>query len=779
MVPCLSTSWRRRLFLHTSFVVLVSPVMSLAATLTTPTKVAHRVPLATTPAHSAVHAPVHQSPAAPESIKVSSQKMHFMRQQHVADSATHIDHQELVNRNVRQMTDIVRVAPNLTIQPSFGSAGLNFALRGVGLMDFTQNNTPSVMPYVDGVAYPISIMTSGMLFDMDSISVNPGPGGYTHGQMTTGGEINFHTADPTEQFHAGITEDIASYDRNRVTGFISGPISRSVLFRISGQSMTGGGYQHSASGERFGNADLGALRAKLRWNIDDNTHLDIGGHWTTDQSEAASGHNLYNSYGVPINSDLMQTSWGLDPRFAKIIGIDGSNTKPREDNMFWGANIRFTKDFTWGRLTTLSAYESVDEHELSNQTDSVLSYGNMFRNNQSNVFSQEVKLESINPAARFHWTAGMYYSRTEQAQNFWYDSSDRPGTTPLNKTSYTEGMQTFNQYVELSYRILPKLRLIGSITHESDDRHIRNVTSTNYNLNTGAIEGTPTNFGDAGALANEFSGHVGLQYQFRPNIMGYAMFSRGFKPGGFSANITELASQIKPFKPEQVITYEGGFKTTFFKNKLRFNGAGFYYDYRDQQIVSTVLVPPFGALSGYVNAPRSYIYGAEFDVEAHPIHGLSLTQNFGYQHGVYSQFQSLNRTATTNQFTQTGVWSAINTNYDNYSMGLANLTLSGAATYSWHVLRDYQMTFDVDYSYRGAQTQPQHIGDSGIYRAPAYFLVNSFLTFASPKQHWSATVYAQNLADRHYWLSGGTQATFYGVIPGMPRFVGARLNYTY
>ena len=132
-----------------------------------------------------------------------------MRQQHVADSATHIDHQELVNRNVRQMTDIVRVAPNLTIQPSFGSAGLNFALRGIGLMDFTQNNTPSVMPYVDGVAYPISIMTSGMLFDMDSISVNPGPGGYTHGQMTTGGELNFHTADPTEQFHAGITEAVS------------------------------------------------------------------------------------------------------------------------------------------------------------------------------------------------------------------------------------------------------------------------------------------------------------------------------------------------------------------------------------------------------------------------------------------------------------------------------------------------------------------------------------------------------------------------------------------
>ncbi len=53
------------------------------------------------------------------------------------------------------------------------------------------------------------------------------------------------------------------------------------------------------------------------------------------------------------------------------------------------------------------------------------------------------------------------------------------------------------------------------------------------------------------------------------------------------------------------------------------------------------------------------------------------------------------------------------------------------------------------------------------------------LTFAAPKQHWSVTVYGQNLADRRYWLSGGTQATFYGVIPGLPRFVGAKINVSY
>ncbi|GBR00919.1 TonB-dependent receptor [Asaia lannensis] len=744
---------------------------------TTGTGQGHAVRHRTTGA-SAAHR--HAAPLAgsSETVHVSARRGVTSAGQHDAHSETILSRQELQNRNVRQLTDIVRVAPNLTIQPSFGSAALNFALRGVGLMDFTQNNTPSVMPYVDGIAYPVSIMTTGILFDMDDVSVAPGASGFTHGQSTTGGEINFHTGDPTQQFHAGLTEDIASYGRNRVEGFVSGPLSKSVSYRIAGQSLTGGGFQHNAQGTGYGNSNIGALRGKLRWQIDETSRLDIGGHWTTDQSESSSGHNLYNSYGVPITGDIYQTAWGLDPRFAKIIGINPDNTKPRENNLFWGANVRYTKEFSWGRLWSQSAYEMVDEHELTNQTNSVASYGNMFRNNQTNVFSQEVKLESRDPKARFHWETGLYYSRARMAQSFWYDSSDRPGTTPLNETSYRQNQQNFNQYVQLSYRILPKLTLIGAINHESDDRQMLNLTSTNVNLNTG-LATSQTNFGSAGALTNQFAGRVGAQYQITPSIMGYAIFSKGFKPGGFSANITQNANQLKPFKPESVLTYEGGFKSMLFNRRLRFNAAGFYYDYRDQQILGSILVPPYGVLGGYVNAPRSYIYGAEFDMEAHPVRGLVLTQNFGYQNGVYTQFQSLNRSATTAQFASTGVWSPVYTNYNGYNMGLANLTLSGAAVYSWNVFRDYRMSFDVDYNYRGAQTQPQHIGDGGIYRAPAYFLLNSFLTFAAPKQHWSLTVYGQNLADRRYWLSGGTQATFYGVIPGLPRFVGAKINVTY
>ena len=715
-----------------------------------------------------------------ENVDVHTRRDPFRNQQHVPDSATRITAQELRERNVRQMTDLIRVAPNLTIQPSNGSAGLNFSLRGVGMADLTQNNVPSVMPYLDDVALPVSVMTSGIMFDMDTVTVNPGQSGFTHGQTTTGGEINFHTADPTRTFHTGITEDIASYGRNRVEGYLSGPIGKSLSYRIAGQSLTGGGFQHNSQGQGYGNADIGALRGKLRWQLDDTTRLDFGGHWTTDQSDAPAGAIMTNSYGISPNTDLMQTNWGLSPQFAHAIGVNDNNQKPRENNLSWGANVRFTKDFSWAKLTTLSAYEMLDEHELSDQTNTVGAYGNMYRNNQTNFFSQEIKLASNNAADRFQWLVGMYYNRGRTSDNFWYDMSTRYAATDKGlyfyKTAYGQEQQTFNQFAQISYRLVKGLRLIGAISHESDDRRLTNLIGTTY---SGAAATKNIAYGSSGALANQFSGRVGLEYQITPQFMTYVDFRRGFKPGGFSANMTSTPEQLRPFKPEQVLSYEGGFKSSFLNDRVQFNAAGFYNDYRDQQMLGNIVVPVFGVQGAYVNAPRSYIYGAEFNTLIRPFRGMTLSQNFGYQHGVYSQYQGVNKSATTALYDQTHQWTAVNTNYNNQSMGLANLTLSGAATYTWKLLKNYQMTFDVDYSYRGGQTQPQYIGMGGYYRAPAYVLVNSFLTFAAPDQHWSVTVYGQNLADRHYWLSGGTQSTFYSVIPGNPRFVGARMNFTY
>src|SRR3546814_13743740 len=57
---------------------------------------------------------------------------------------------------------------------------------------------------------------------------------------------------------------------------------------------------------------------------------------------------------------------------------------------------------------------------------------------------------------------------------------------------------------------------------------------------------------------------------------------------------------------------------------LRVNGALFYYDYSNKQLLGTVPVPVLVRLSSLVSVPKSHVQGAELDVELRPVTGLSL-----------------------------------------------------------------------------------------------------------------------------------------------------------
>ncbi|WP_163580003.1 TonB-dependent receptor plug domain-containing protein, partial [Klebsiella pneumoniae] len=67
--------------------------------------------------------------------------------------------------------------PSLEITPAFGGGQPQFRLRGVGFDDYASNNTSTVGVYVNEVAYPLPVMTQGVLFDIDRVEILRGPQG--------------------------------------------------------------------------------------------------------------------------------------------------------------------------------------------------------------------------------------------------------------------------------------------------------------------------------------------------------------------------------------------------------------------------------------------------------------------------------------------------------------------------------------------------------------------------------------------------------------------------
>ena len=77
---------------------------------------------------------------------------------------------------------------------------------------------------------------------------------------------------------------------------------------------------------------------------------------------------------------------------------------------------------------------------------------------------------------------------------------------------------------------------------------------------------------------------------------------------------------------EKLLAYEAGFKLPLADNRLHVNASAFYYDYKDKQIRGLVIDPVFNQLEKLVNVPKSRINGAEVEITARPVSGLTLRE---------------------------------------------------------------------------------------------------------------------------------------------------------
>lgn len=119
---------------------------------------------------------------------------------------------------------------------------------------------------------------------------------------------------------------------------------------------------------------------------------------------------------------------------------------------------------------------------------------------------------------------------------------------------------------------------------------------------------------------------VNLSYQWTDGLMTYAMYSQGFRSGGFTQRIFPPEPNLPDFNPEYVDSYEGGFKLNTPNNTLRLSAAGFFTDYKDMQL----LVSDPSRFGPFVtNAGDAHIYGGELEFMVNPGDGWVLTGSSG------------------------------------------------------------------------------------------------------------------------------------------------------
>ena len=125
----------------------------------------------------------------------------------------------------------------------------------------------------------------------------------------------------------------------------------------------------------------------------------------------------------------------------------------------------------------------------------------------------------------------------------------------------------------------------------------------------------------ARASGQGFTHRLNLTWKPTHDLLFYATWSRGFRPGGINRR-----PGLGPYGADFLTNYEFGWKTTFLDGKLRFNGAIYQQNWQGFQFAFLGL----NSLTQIQNGPNARIRGVEADVNFTPVTGLTITATGAY-----------------------------------------------------------------------------------------------------------------------------------------------------
>jgi iron complex outermembrane recepter protein len=675
----------------------------------------------------------------------------------------------LAAKSVTYVNDLQNVAPSLQIEPAFGSSQPQFRLRGVGFIDYTSNNASPVGVSIDDVALALPIQTQGLLFDIDRVEVLYGPQGTLYGRNTTGGEINFVTNRPTAETHAGATVEYGSFNEFHGEGFVSGTIVGALEGRLSVATEQGGAWQHNRlNGDSLGDQDKVALRGQLEFDPIEALDFRLETFWSQDKSEEVGLHLIapYTPYNagaggpvIPADTDRYVTGWQLDPTFANILGIS-PNSKPGLDNENYGVNFTGNIDFGGAKLTSITAWNRMIRREYSDWDATQYYDSDEYFRSYLKVISQELRIAST-ATGPWSWVAGAFYSDQNLEENFYSDFSDAAGIGGIVLTKYGQNANSFGEFGQVDYRFNDAFKVLLGAREDHETREL-------VNLNTGFLTGPPIPtftgvLNPPSTTSNLPSGKFEIDYTPQAGTLIYESVSRGVKSGGFTAHNTVSAPAVDAFRPEKLTAYEIGIKSDVTPT-LRIDAAGFYYRYRDQQILGKIYdVLSASYIGQFVNA-NSRISGGELQLEWHPLGGLSVSQYAGFVEGYYTS-TLLNSDSPP-------------VNYDGRPESIPKWSYGGDVSYEWPI-GDYKLTAESNYSFHDTYSQFFLLG-SNDFTIPRYWLANANFSIAPNRGPWTFTIWGRNIFNRDYDITRnfflpGTEVAQ----AGDPATFGIRFNYKY
>ena len=203
-------------------------------------------------------------------------------------------------------------------------------------------------------------------------------------------------------------------------------------------------------------------------------------------------------------------------------------------------------------------------------------------------------------------------------------------------------LNSYGIFGEVYVDISDTLKLTGGLRYNDDTKSVTARSTLASFLNPFSNDGDPfaspfvgSFDADPGVAGNQLvqqreasfdaiTGRVVLDWQWSPDNLLYASYSRGYKSGGINPPLQPIFAVPEQFGEETIDAFEIGSKNVIGNGALVLNLTAFYYKYKDLQLSRIVART---AVNDTIDAD---IYGAEVEAIVRPDPDILVNLTFSY-----------------------------------------------------------------------------------------------------------------------------------------------------
>lgn len=701
--------------------------------------------------------------------------------QNVSSSVSALGATDLAKRFDSDVRDFANSAPNVLIDDTQQGPGGVAAIyiRGIGVADVEKSVDPAVGVVIDDVYLGQSSGSLLKAIDVDRVEVLRGPQGTLFGRNATGGVINLARSRPTQELTGKVRGTYSSFDTFDFQGVVSFGVAENVAVKVSGAYNSTDGYIFNKTFNQPGQkSDFRAIGGQLLLTPTPQLEISLSyDHQLTRQdppqlSALAKPTDLFCAafkYCSPVPTEPI-----TGDRYVSVSNAPVDKSARFQLDMAIGkAKYELSSDLDLEYiLGWLKTNESINQDFDS--TPQTLYHTD--RPARWRQVTNEVRLVKGGGGPLTFVLGGyQWFSKYTINLKNYIGFAGPPLLTSAQDVTQTT--KSWAGYFEGDYKITDKLKLTvgGRYTHDAKTTQVNDKTIFIYGTleEKNPVASLPPVAGvnivmptPIEASWSKFTPKVSLSYNFTPDVMTYALWSRGYRGGGFNGRPATIGAASTPYDPETLDNYELGFKTEFLNNRVRLNGAVYMMKYKDMQ--QDLDVPAPGTSTGRenrtINASKADLKGFELDLTARITPNFTIGGNVGFLDSKYKDFfgdiystgQPVDATFLRIRRAPRWTWDA-RASYEN-EVGPGTLMVNTEL----HMIGAHELTF---------------LNNPNL-RNPAQYLLDASISYRINKTMIS--VFGKNLADENgYTIGYDVQNIWSYGAPRPPRQWGVAITQTF